>query len=63
MRVVFIFILCAVQLYLNAQDSIYKRTGLVIPAKISEVNIKEISYKRLDLLDGPLFIINKNVNV
>ncbi|MBK8367005.1 MAG: hypothetical protein IPL10_06200 [Bacteroidetes bacterium] len=60
MRVVFIFILCAVQLYLNAQDSIYKRTGLVIPAKISEVNIKEISYKRLDLLDGPLFIINKN---
>lgn len=60
MRVALIFILCVVQLYLNAQDSIYKRTGLVIPAKISEVNIKEISYKRADLLDGPIFIINKS---
>lgn len=60
MRVRFIFMLCVIQFCLNAQDSIYKRTGLVIPAKISEVNIKEISYKRADLLDGPLFIINKN---
>lgn len=60
MRVAFIFILCTIQLCLNAQDTIYKRTGDVIPAKILEINIKEVSYKRSDLLDGPLFIINKN---
>ena len=60
MKIIFIFILCTIQLCLNAQDTIYKRTGDVIPAKILEINIKEISYKRSDLLDGPLFIINKN---
>lgn len=60
MKAIFIFILCFVQLYLNAQDTIYKRTGDVIPAKIVEIGIKEISYKRADLLDGPLYIISKN---
>ncbi len=60
MRVAFIFILCTIQLCLNAQDTIYKRTGDVIPSKILEINIKEVSYRRSDLLDGPLFIIHKN---
>lgn len=48
------------QAALNAQDTIYKRTGEIIPAKIYEINIKEISYRRSDLLDGPLFISSKN---
>lgn len=60
MKATFIFIFLVIQFCLSAQDSIYKGRGLVIPAKILEVNIKEISYKRADLLDGPLFIINKN---
>lgn len=60
MKIAFIFIFFVIQFCLSAQDTIYKRTGLVIPAKILEVNIKELSYKRADLLDGPLFIINKN---
>ena len=54
MKATFIFLV--IQFCLSAQDSIYKGRGLVIPAKILEVNIKEISYKRADLLDGPLFI-------
>lgn len=60
MKPILIFILCFVQLYLNAQDSIYMRIGDVVPAKILEIGIKEISYKRADLLDGPLYIISKN---
>ena len=60
MKVVFLFIFLVCQLFLNAQDTIYKRTGDVVPAKILEINIKDVSYKRADLLDGPLFIINKN---
>ena len=44
---------------LICQDTIYKRNGESISAKVLEINIKEISYKRTDLLDGPLFIINK----
>lgn len=60
MKAILICTLCFVQLCLSAQDSIYKRTGDVIPAKILEIGIKEISYKRFDLLDGPLYIISKN---
>jgi hypothetical protein len=44
----------------QAQDTIYKRAGDIIPVKILEIGIKKLSYKRLDLLDGPLFVINKN---
>jgi hypothetical protein len=60
MRLVLFFVFCFIQFLLNAQDTIYKRTGEIISAKVLEINIGEISYKRSDLLDGPLFIINKN---
>jgi hypothetical protein len=60
MKTTLIFIACIVQLCLSAQDTIYKRAGGVIPAKILEIGIKDISYKRTDISDGPLFIINKN---
>ncbi len=45
---------------LHAQDTIYKRSGDVIPAKVLEINTKEVSYKRADLSEGPLFVVNKN---
>lgn len=60
MRVLLILILCLVHCFLNAQDTIYKRSGEIISAKVLEINTKEVSYKRADLLDGPLFVINKN---
>lgn len=60
MRILLILVLCFVHCFLNAQDSIYKRSGEIVPAKVLEINTKEVSYKRADLLDGPLFVINKN---
>lgn len=54
------FILSFISVVTHAQDTIIKRTGEVITAKVIEVNIGEISYKRADLLDGPLFVINKD---
>lgn len=60
MRVLLIFIFCFTHLLSKAQDTIYKRSGEIISAKVLEINPKEISYKRTDLLDGPLFVINKN---
>lgn len=60
MKNILIYTFLLFQVVLNAQDTIYKRTGEIIPAKIYEINIKEISYRRSDLLDGPLFISSKN---
>ena len=53
-------IICLLQIALSAQDTIYKRSGELISAKVLEINTKEISYKRFDLLEGPLYIANKN---
>ncbi len=55
-----IIFLCFVQLALNAQDTIYKRSGDVIPARVIEINTKDISYKREGMPDGPLYILEKN---
>ena len=60
MRISLLIMFCFAKFLVNAQDSIYKRTGDVISAKVLEINAKEISYKRADLIEGPLFIINKN---
>lgn len=60
MRIILLILMGFLSLCIKAQDTIYKRTGDIIPAKISEINIKEVTYKRTDLLDGPLFISNKN---
>lgn len=60
MKTISLLILCFIQIIVCAQDTIYKRTGELVSAKILEINIKEISYKRTDLPDGPLIIVNKN---
>lgn len=44
----------------QAQDTIYKRNGNIVPAKIIEVGVRDVSYRRLDNPDGPLFIATKN---
>ncbi len=43
-----------------AQDTITKRNSEIIIAKILEINPTEIKYKRVDNIDGPLYIINKS---
>ena len=60
MRIILLILISFLSLCIKAQDTIYKRTGDIIPAKILEIGIKEVSYKRSDLLDGPLFISHKN---
>ena len=44
----------------SAQDKIYKRNGDLIEAKVKEVGVKNITFKRYDNQAGPDFVINKN---
>src|SRR5688572_10014767 len=60
MKIVCCILFCLMALVLEAQDTIYKRSGEIASVKVLEVNISEISFKRMDLLDGPLMIISKN---
>jgi hypothetical protein len=44
-----------------AQDTLYKRNSKeIIVAKVIEISTVEIRYKRFDLLDGPMYVIDKN---
>ncbi|MEZ5016606.1 MAG: hypothetical protein R2800_06095 [Flavipsychrobacter sp.] len=43
-----------------AQDKIFKRDGSVIEAKVLEVGVKTVSYKRIDNEDGPRYTIAKS---
>lgn len=43
-----------------AQDTIYKKNGEKIIAKITELTPSEIKYKRFDYQDGPLYIESKS---
>lgn len=53
----FTFLLC---LGLKAQDTIVKKNGTIIPAKILEVGTNAVSYKKTSYLDGPTIIMNKS---
>ncbi len=52
--------LFALYFNVNAQDTIYKRSGEIISAKILEISSTELKYKRFTLQDGPLFITDRN---
>jgi hypothetical protein len=56
-----VFSLCCIVISANckAQDTIIKMNGDIIYAKITEVGLNAISYKRADLDDGPVYIMNK----
>ena len=43
--------------FLSAQDLIILRNGNMIEAVVVEISPTEIRYRRLDLLDGPIFVI------
>jgi hypothetical protein len=40
----------------RSQDTIHKADGSVIIAKVTEVNLHEIRYKKFDMQDGPDFV-------
>ena len=44
----------------NAQDKIFLKSGNSFEAKISEINQKDIKYKKFNNLEGPIFTIGKN---
>lgn len=44
---------------IQSQDTIYKKNGEIIIARVLKILPDEVSYKRYDLLDGPLYIVPK----
>lgn len=55
-----IVFLCLLGSSVSAQDTLYKRNGEVVAAKITEIGTAEIKYKRFSMQDGPLFVVGKN---
>lgn len=55
-----LFALVALVSMVCAQDNIVLKTGEEIKAKVEEVGLKEIKYKRTDNPTGPLYTISKN---
>lgn len=45
---------------IKAQDLITKRNGEDIKAKVIEIGLNEVKFKRFDNLDGPLIIVAKS---
>lgn len=43
-----------------AQDVIYMLDGDEIEAKLTEISSSELKYKRMDNLDGPVFVVERN---
>ncbi len=58
----FILILIGIVFFstLQAQDVIFKKNGDEISAKIEEVGITEVKYKKFDNQDGPWYTIQKS---
>lgn len=57
--ILFILFLMA-SLVAGAQDTIYKRSGEIISAKIAEISTAEVKYRRFTMPDGPVFVIGRN---
>lgn len=61
MRKIFLMLLLLATCYAGyAQDTITKRNGEEIQAKVLEITINAIKYKRFDNLEGPVIHIAKN---
>ena len=59
-RLLLCFICLLLGCVLYAQDIITQKDGTDIQAKVTEVGISQISYKKYSNLDGPTYIINKD---
>lgn len=59
MRKILTFLITSFVLELGAQDIITLRTGDEVQAKITEVGVTEIKYKKWENLDGPLYALRK----
>ncbi len=54
-----ILLLLATALHTNAQDMILLKNGDEVAAKVTEVGSTEIKYKRMDNIDGPVYVMPK----
>jgi len=59
-KILFIVSLILIQLPLFSQDIIYKINGEEIKAKVSEVDLTTIKYRRFDNPTGPIYTIKKS---
>lgn len=59
-RILFLFLLSFCITRAGAQDTIVKRSGDTIIAKILEINPIEIKYKKINFLDGPTYVEQKS---
>ena len=55
-----IIALCIISISTNAQDLITKKDGTDISAKVLEITILEVKYKKFDNLSGPIFTMLKS---
>jgi hypothetical protein len=58
-KLFFLYILLFVSLVAKSQDVIIKKSGDEIKAKVIEIGVNEIKYKRYDFQDGPIYTIPK----
>lgn len=60
MKKIIVFLFFIVPFLAQAQDLIVKKDGSVIQAKVSEIGITEIKYKKWSNQDGPSYVVSKN---
>ncbi len=53
--IIFLLFICT---SISAQDTIFRRDQSVVCAKVEEISENAISYKRCEMLDGPVYILN-----
>lgn len=54
------FLLAAVSVTCSAQDIIYMLDGDEVEVKLTEISSSTIKYKRMDNLDGPVFVVERD---
>lgn len=55
--IIFLLFIC---INISAQDTIFKKDLSVICAKVEEITDHTISYKRCEMMDGPMYVSNKS---
>ncbi len=59
-KLFFFYILFLISIASKSQDIIIKKNGDEIKAKVAEIGVNEIKYKRFDFQDGPVYTISKS---
>lgn len=60
--ILFVFFIGGMTNHLTAQDRLYlKEGGTTLSAKVLEIGVDEIKYKKGDFPDGPVFVIQRDL--